>query len=137
MQGLAELPVARYLQHGRATQTPVREQQVFQKDNGGGLLAFATFGQRGDGRADLDFQRQAGQLGERRPLASRKGQGDQGGAQRYDAMPQLGRQPLAKVRRTDLGNRQAARGDHDLVRLDQAHVGVQLEARGFGRCRHA
>jgi hypothetical protein len=45
---------------------------------------------------------------------------------------QLRREFLPEVGGSNFGNGQAARGDHDLVRADEAPIRVDLKAQGSG-----
>ncbi len=102
------LPVAGGLQHGRAAEAPVREQQVFEKAAALGRLAFAGL--------DVDFQRQAGQRHEGRPVRRVEGQRHQRRARLDHRVPELPGQPQAPVGGADLRHGQAAGGHHQLGR---------------------
>ncbi len=124
-QRRARLPVAGNLQHRRAREAAVGEQQVFQ-EGGAGLL-----------RACRDFhrQRQAGQLRVRRPGVAVEGERHQARPALHQRNAELLRQPVAEVRRSDLGDGQAARGDDQAARLHRAAVGIDLIAACAGFIR--
>jgi hypothetical protein len=109
LDGRARLPVAGDLQHRRARQAAVGEQQVLVKAH---ALAPGAGG-------DLHRQRQAGQ---RRPVAAVEGEADQAGASVDALQPELPRQSQAEVGGADLGHRQAAGGDDQGGRLDDASI---------------
>ena len=128
MQRLAILPVAGNLQNRRAAQTAVREQQVFAE--GHALLALAN------GRIGADFHRQchAGERGKRLPAGRIKGQRHQSRARRDRAQAELCSHAPGQIRCANLGNRQAAGGQHHGACSYPATGGIDLP--GQSRCRH-
>ncbi|CRE19893.1 Uncharacterised protein [Bordetella pertussis] len=116
--GLARLPVARYLQDGGAGQAPVGKQQVFQERR----APLALPGRQ------RDFQGDARQRGERLPLRGIEGQRHQGRPRLDDLQAELARHLERVVGRAQLRDRHAAGGYHDRARVDRAGAGTQREA---------
>ena len=114
----AFLPVAGNLQYAGAGEAAVGEQQVFEESR---FVLLAT-------GFDTDRQRQARELGKRRPGGFVKGQRHQRRAGRDDGQIELFGHAVAKIRRTDLGNGQAAAGDDHRAALNGATVAIYFIA---------
>ncbi|EGF30320.1 hypothetical protein IMCC9480_1706 [Oxalobacteraceae bacterium IMCC9480] len=113
-QRCARLPETGNLQHRRAGQTAMREQQVFEKRRAGFFGA----------GADIDFQRNPGQLDKWLPGLWIKGQRHQRRTRRDHLEPELRGDAIRKISRAYLGDRQSAGSDHDAGSFDHAGTGI-------------